>query len=84
MSQQYPENPKAVMFTNVDGSDTNVMVFTSLDAGTIEKAYRNAPHQPQFDEVYEVPEQDVPYYLYEPCWLTIEEEERARQLAASV
>jgi len=83
MSNRYPENTRAVMFTCVNG-ECDVMVFTSLDKDTIERAYRNAPHKLTFDEVYEVPENEVSLYLYEPCWLTIKEEERARQLAAGV
>ena len=61
---------------------TDVMVFCdSLPAETLAAAYRNEGSV-SFDECYEVADADVSFYLYEPCWLTKQEEARARELAA--
>ena len=61
---------------------TDVMVFCdSLPAETLAAAYR-AEGSVSFDECYEVPDDDVSFYLYEPCYLTKQEEARARELAA--
>jgi hypothetical protein len=60
---------------------TDVMVFCdSLPAETLAAAYR-AEGSVSFDDCYEVPDGDVGFYLYEPCYLTKQEEARARELA---
>ncbi len=77
----YPENTRAIFVTNVNGSGDDVMVFTSLTADVLAKAYTKATRKITYDEMYEVPERDTGFYLYEPCWLTVQEEARAQQLA---
>ena len=77
----YPEHTRAIYLTNVNASGADVMIFTSLTAAVIERAYRNAPRQTTWDELYEVPQADVGYYIYEPCWLTLDEEAVAREFA---
>ena len=76
---------KNIFLTNVNSTGDDVMVFTTLDADTVARAYQSpACHPPvTFDECYEVPERDVQYYLYEPCHLNAKEETRARDLAAA-
>ena len=76
---------RAIFLTNVNGTGDDVMVFTTLDADTIARAYQSpaAPIKTTFDECYEVPERDVQFYLYEPCYLYPKEEARARELAAA-
>ena len=80
-----------ILLTNVkvNGRDlsedgiTDVMVLdTRLRAETLAAAYRNEGSI-TFDECYEVPDGDVQFYLYEPCYLTEQEEARASQLAAA-
>jgi len=62
---------------------TDVMVLeTRLHADTLAAAYRQEGSI-SFDECYEVPDRDVQFYLYEPCYLTEQEEARASQLAAA-
>jgi len=79
-SRGYPPETRAIFMTNINGSGGDVMVFTSLTAEDLTRAYRNAPQRITWDEVSEVPDQDVGYYLYEPCWLTLAEETQARKL----
>jgi len=68
---------------SVEDGITDVMVFTeSLTAEQLAAAYRKEGSI-GFDECYAVPDKDVGYYLYQPCWLRPREEARARQLAAS-
>ena len=76
---------KNILFTNVNATGDDVMVFTTLNADTIARAYQSPACKPPvtFDECYEVPERDVQYYLHEPCWLNAKEEARARELAAA-
>ena len=80
-----------ILLTNVkvNGRDlsedgiTDVMVLdTRLRAETLAAAYRNEGSI-TFDECYEVPDGDVQFYLYEPCYLTEQEETRASQLATA-
>ena len=61
---------------------TDVMVFTDLSAEVLEAAYR-AEGSVTFDECYAVPDNDVQYYLYEPCYLDKKEERRAIELAGA-
>ena len=77
----HPPETRSILFTNVNGSGDNVMVFTTLTAALLSAAYRNTTVT--FDECCEVPEADVQYYLHEPCWLNLDEEARARKLAAA-
>ncbi len=60
---------------------TDVMVFAELTAEQLAAAYR-AEGTISFDECYAVPDNDVAYYLYEPCTPTKEETRRAIELAA--
>jgi hypothetical protein len=78
---RYPENTRGIMLTNVNGTDDNVLVFTTLTKDELEAVY--AKTKVTFDECYEIPEQDFGYYLYEPCILTLKEEARARELLAA-
>ena len=76
---RYPEDTRGIMLTNVNGTDTDVMVFTTLTKEEVEAVF-NRTKNVAFDECYEVPERDFRYYLYEPCHFTIAEEARAREL----
>lgn len=60
---------------------TDVMVFCeTLTTEELAAAYRETIMG--FDECYEVPDDDVGTYIYEPCWLTEAEETQAKKLAA--
>lgn len=72
---------KSILVTDLNGSGEDVMVFTNLDAKTLEAAYRNSG-KVTFGEIYEVPNDDVQFYIYEPCWLSEKEESQARKLAS--
>ena len=78
-SRKYPPDTRAVLCTNVNGGD-DVMVFTTLTAGQLQATYQRTAVT--MDECYEVPERDLGVYLYEPCWLTLAEEARAREILA--
>ncbi len=81
MPNQYPINTRSILATNVNSSGEDVMIFTTLDVETLKAAYRSAKQKVTFDEMYEVPENDTGFYLYDPCHLTLAEEAQARLLA---
>lgn len=77
---------KYVLLTNVkvngetlDNGDDNVMVFSNLPAKIVESAYSGT--KITFDECYEVPAEDIQYYIFQPCYLSSAEEKRAIKLA---
>lgn len=60
-----------ILVTNYDNSNDNVMIFVddekfSLSATTIELALKEAGKS--FTDIYEVPDADIRYYLFEPLW----------------
>jgi hypothetical protein len=75
-----------ILLTNVaidgvsDPEEPDIMVFSSLSAGTIEAAYRQTGSV-TFDECYAVEDHDLQHYLYSPCYLSRYEESRAIELA---
>jgi hypothetical protein len=71
-----------VMFTNVNGSDENLIAATRLAPDVLANAMR-ASGKFTFDETYEIPGRDLQYYLADRCTLTEAEERRAEELAAS-
>ena len=83
-SGRFPPNPRSIFCTNVNGTGDDVMIFTSLDVETLKRAHANAPadRRVTYDECYEVPDKDIGTYIYEPCWLTLEQETHARTLAS--
>lgn len=66
-----------------DGID-DIMVFTNLTPEQLQAAYRHptALLKVEWDDCYEVKDEEVQYYLYEACHLTEKEEARALELAA--
>ena len=64
-----------------DGVTDAMILETTLTADVVAAAYRKEGSV-TFDECYEVPDEDVKFYLYEPCWLSENEEKRALELAA--
>ena len=73
-------NLNNILITNVNGTGDDVLVYTVLDAVTLANAYSKT--KITFEECYAIKDEDVQYYLFEPCWLTEAEEARARELAA--
>ena len=73
-------NLNNILITNVNGNGDDVLVYTVLDAVTLANAYSKT--KITFEECYAIKDEDVQYYLFEPCWLTEAEEARARELAA--
>lgn len=46
----------------------DVMIFTNTL--TVEEVERRLKAKGKtYGEIYEVPDQDVQYYIYEPCWI---------------
>lgn len=71
------------IFVNLASGD-GVMVFTENEKITpevVEKALRKKGMD--IIEVYEVPDYDVQYYIYDPFWSSPKYEERMLELAAS-
>ena len=55
-----------IMVTDFNGED--VMIFT--DKLTPEQVEDKLTSQGQsFGEIYEVKDEEVQYYIYEPCWI---------------
>lgn len=67
------------LFTDVNESDDNVLVFTRLDLDELQAAFMDATEPVTWADAYEVPERDRQYYLYEP--LHVGEECEAKILA---
>ncbi len=79
-----------VLLTNVrvngvdlseDGVTDAMILETRLTAETVAAANRHEGSI-TFDEYYDVPDDDVQFYIYAPCWLSEDEEKRAMELAA--
>ena len=70
-----------ILFTNLNGSGDDVLVYTALDAATLQSAYANAPKKITFDECYAIEDEEVQFYIHEPCWLTEAEEMHALELS---
>jgi hypothetical protein len=73
------QHSRRIMVT-VDGE--NVMNFTRLSPEILEAALKARGFE--FEDICEVPEEDMQYYLYEPNWLTDDSERFALKLAANV
>ena len=74
---------RQIFFNNVNGSGDNVLLFTTLDVETIKRAYAQpSPHKITYEECYELPPGEESTHIWEPCWLTEKQEQRARELAA--
>lgn len=58
---------KNILVTEFNGSGDNVMLFTNLDAKDIKNKLEK--QGAIFGEIYEVPEKELSFYLYEPLWL---------------
>lgn len=69
-------NMRSILVTDFQGGD-NVMVFTTLEVEDIKWKLDNAGET--YGEIYEVPEKDVQYHIYEPLWLTAKQDNDIRQ-----
>lgn len=80
-----PDPDRNILVTNIDGTGENVLVYTSLDANTLAIALVHSPTLAvSFDDCVEIPDDDVQYHLFEPSWLTVEEENRCRKIAEEI
>lgn len=57
--------------------EDNVMIFTNLSAKTIEAALRE--RMPKVIDVVEVPDDDILHYVFDPLWLSREDEQRLKE-----
>ncbi len=72
-----------ILLTNVNDTGENVLVFTRLSAETLQASIEKAPvRKLTFDDCQPIREDEVQFYLFEPCWLTPEQEELAEKIAA--
>ena len=63
------EETKNIFVSGFDGGD-DVMIFSKTL--TVEKVIERLKAKGKsFIEVYEVPTDDLGYYLYEPCWIEV-------------
>ena len=65
------------MMTETNDDGDNVMISTTFTAAEIERIYKAVGTK--FGECYEVKGEELQYYLYEPCRLTLEEESEGRR-----
>ena len=59
-----------ILVTNFEDSNEDVMIFTDnpkYNAIEVEKTLKDKGKT--FEEVYEVEDKDLQYYLYDPCYL---------------
>lgn len=57
-----------ILVVNYNDSDEDVMIFTErFSVEQVEKILTEK-NQP-FTEIYEVSDDDLQYYCYEPCWI---------------
>jgi hypothetical protein len=57
-----------ILVTDFQNAGNDVMVFTnSHTAESIEEAL--IMKQQEYGEVYEIPQQELEFYIYEPCYL---------------
>lgn len=71
------------IYVNLESGD-GVMIFTENEKITpevVEKALRK--RDMAVIEAYEVPTEDLQYYIYDPFWPSPKHEERMLELAAS-
>jgi len=59
-------NDRSIMVSGYSDTGEDVMIFTTLTDKQIEQALIKKGQT--FIEVYEVPQQDLQYYIYEPCY----------------
>ena len=57
-----------ILVTNFDNTGEDVMIFTSTFT-PMEVAQRLTTKKKSFEECYQVPDGEVQYYIYEPCWI---------------
>ena len=57
-----------ILVTNFDNTGEDVMIFTSTFT-PMEVARRLTAKKKSFEECYTVPDGEVQYYIYEPCWI---------------
>jgi hypothetical protein len=69
-----------ILVTGIPPEGENVMVFTSLAADTLQSALRILSFE--FEDCYEVREDEVQFYCFDPLWLSPAQETRCRSLAA--
>ena len=82
-SGTYPSDTHSVLFTNVNGSKKNTLVYTTLTVELLSKAYAQATIEGKpltFDEAYIVPPNDRQQHQRR-SYLTNAEEQKARELA---
>lgn len=58
---------KNILVTEFNGGGENVMIFTNLGFREIKNKLKRSGAI--FGEVYEVPDNELSFYLYEPLWL---------------
>jgi len=57
-----------ILVTDFDNSGEDVMIFTDrLTVDQVEQTLKKKGKS--FCECYEVPTNDLQYYLYDPCWI---------------
>jgi len=57
-----------ILVTNFDESGEDVMIFSNKWTPEKVRAELTAKKK-TFEEIYEVPDSEVRYYVYDPCWL---------------
>ena len=59
---------KNILVTGFDNADEDVMIFTeTLTIEKIKERLESKGHT--FDDIYEVPTEDLQYFIYEACWI---------------
>lgn len=59
---------KNILVTDFENSGEDVMIFSNKETEETVKAKLDGKNK-TYDEIYEVKDIDVQYYIYDPCYL---------------
>ena len=59
-----------ILVTNFENSNEDVMIFTEKEHITPTWVEKNLKQQgKQYEEIYEVKDNELQYYIYDACWV---------------
>ena len=57
-----------ILVTDFENSGEDVMIFTDkFTPGQVEQKLKDK--NKSFNEIYPVPDSELQYYIYDPCWI---------------
>lgn len=68
-----------VLFTDVNGTGEDVLAYTRLKPNILIEALK-LTKKILFDDAYPIKDEEVQFYIHEPCWFSKAEERRAFEI----